>query len=495
MTDVDTSAIQAAAAATTANYRSFADATRSVLDLLERHLPESVLFLAHLDRAQFIHRIVDARNGSGVGLRSNLAIPLGDAFCSHMAEDRAPRMCNEVGRHPIYSTLPMQERVGARAYLGVPLELSDGTRVGALAALRHSVAPFTDADEQLFLMLARVLASELERESNERDLRRFNDMLRDQARGMGAVGRVAKALAAADDARTAVCEAACEVAGAPVAFLLEPAGRDFVSTAMAGVEIAPVTIQPRGETPSGPGRAFTSKETYFVADARTHPALAAPLVEATGARSAVFEPVLRDGQVAGVLIVIWQTPLEALQDAPAGVLRLLAAQAAVAIEHATLRSRMGALALTDPLTGLVTRRVWDEELPRELARARRGDSPLAVAIVDIDHMSAFNMLRGEREGDRLIKETAARWRGELREVDMLARLEGTEFGMLLPGCGLGEAVEVLDRVRAATPRGQTASAGVARWDGEEPAELLLARCQDALAAAKEAGRNVTIPAD
>src|SRR5688572_33337982 len=71
------------------------------------------------------------------------------------------------------------------------------------------------------------------------------------------------------------------------------------------------------------------------------------------------------------------------------------------------------------------------------------------------------------------------------EVDLLARLGGTEFGVLLPGCGLGEAVEVLDRVRAATPRGQTASAGVARWDGEEPAELLFARCLGALVAAKE----------
>jgi diguanylate cyclase (GGDEF)-like protein len=196
-----------------------------------------------------------------------------------------------------------------------------------------------------------------------------------------------------------------------------------------------------------------------------------------------------------VLIVIWQVPLEALPDAPAGVLRLLAAQGAAAIEHAALRGRMHALALTDPLTGVVTRRVWDEELPRELARARRGESPLSIAIVDIDHMSAFNMLRGEREGDRLIKETAARWRNELREVDLLARLDGTEFGVLLPGCGLGEACDVLDRVRAATPRDQTASAGVARWDTEEAAELLVIRCQDALAAAKEAGRNVTIAAD
>jgi diguanylate cyclase (GGDEF)-like protein len=495
MPTVDASAIQAAAAASSATYRSFADATRSVLDLLERHLPDAVLYLAHLDRSQATHRIVDARNGSGVGLRSNLAIPLGDAFCSHMAEDRAPRLCNAVGRDPVYRDLPMQEQVGARAYLGVPLELSDGTRVGSLAALRHSVAGFTDADEQLFQMLARVLASELERESNERDLRRFNDLLRDQARGMGAIGRVVRALAAGEDARTAVCEAAREVAGAPVAFLLEPAGREFVSTAMAGVEIAPVTIQARGESPSGPGRAFTSKETYFVADARRHPALAPPLVEATNARSAVFEPVLRDGDVAGVLIVVWQVPLEELPDAPAGVLRLLAAQAAVAIEHATLRSRMGALALSDTLTGLVTRRVWDEEVPRELARARRADSPLSLAVIDLDHMSAFNMVRGEREGDRLLKETAARWRGELREVDLLARLDGTEFGVLLPSCGLGEAVDVLDRVRAATPRGQTASAGVARWDGEEPAELLLIRAQDALATAKEAGRNLTIAAD
>ena len=492
---VDASAIKAAAAASSATYRSFADATRSVLDLLERHMPDAVLYLAHLDRGQFIHRIVDARNGAGVGLRSNLAVPLGDAFCSHMAEDRAPRLCNDVARSDVYANLPMQQTVGARAYLGVPLELSDGTRVGSLAALRHTRDVFTVADEQLFSMLARVLASELERESNERDLRRFNDMLRDQARGMGAIGRVARALAEGEDARAAVCEAACEVVGAPVAFLLEPAGREFVSTAMAGVQIAPVTIQPRSDAPEGPGRAFSSKDTYFVADARTHPALAQPLVDATGARSAVFEPVLRDGLVSGVLIVIWREPLESLPDAPAGVLRLLAAQAAVAIEHATLHNRMKTLALSDTLTGLVTGRVWDEEVPRELARARRSESPVSVAVIDLDHMSAFNMLRGEREGDRLIKETASRWRNELREVDLLARLEGTEFGVLLPSCGLGEAVDVLERVRGATPRDQTASAGVARWDGEEPAELLLARARDALAAAKESGRNVTIAAD
>src|SRR3954451_15380161 len=418
---MDVSAIQAAAGATSATYRSFADATRSVLDLLERHMPDSGLFMAHLDRGQFIHRIVDARGGAGYGLRSNQALPLGDAFCSHMAEDRGPRRTGDVGGETAYRGLAMQQRVNARSYLGVPLELSDGTRVGALSGVSRRRNAFTAADEQLFVMLARVLASELERESNARDLRRFNDMLRDQAKGMGAIGRVAKALAAGDDARRSICEAACEVMDAPVAFLLEPKGRDFSSTAMAGVTVQPVTIQPRGDGTGG-GKAFTAKEAYFVADARNHPALAAPLVEATSARSAVFEPILRDGDVCGVLIVIWQRPLDTLPEASAGVLRLVAAQAAIAIEHAGLRARVAAVALTDSLTGLVTSRVFEEELPRELARARRADTPVAVAVLDLDHMSAFNMLRGEREGDRLIKEAAARWRGELREIDVLARL-------------------------------------------------------------------------
>ena len=489
---MDVGAINAAAAASAASYRSFADATRSVLDLLERLMPDTALYLAHLDRTHAVHRIVDTRGGTGLGLRSNLATPLAESYDLAMAEERAPRLCNDLSADPVYAEVGMQRRAGAGSYLGVPLELTDGTRVGSLAALSEQAAHFRPDDEQLFMMLARVLAYELERETNERDLKRLNDNLRDHARGMGAIGRVVRVLGGGEDARRAVCRAACEMAGAPVSFLLEPSGREFVSTAMSGVDVAPVTIQPRPETT---GRAFTARESYFVSDARSHPALAQPLVDATGARSALFEPVLRDGQVAGVVIVIWQIPIESVPEGTAGMLRLLAAQAAVAIEYAGLRARIDTLALTDELTGVASRRVLDEELPRELARARRQEYPVSLAMLDLDHLGAFNMLRGEREGDRLIKETASLWRNELREVDVMARFEGGTFAVILPNCGLGEAIEVMDRVRAATPRDQTGSAGVARWDTEEPGELLQARCEEALTAAKQAGRNVTIAAE
>ena len=491
---MDTGAIQAAAAASTTSYRSFADATRAVLDLCAHQLDDCTVFLAHLDRSNGVHRIVDARRGGDFGLQSNLALPLAESFDIHMAEERGPRLCNDIAQHPLYSRLGAERRFDAGSYLGIPLELSDGSRVGALTAMSRTPHRFEPEHEQLFAMLGRVLAYELERESNERDLKRLNESMRSQARGMAAVGRAARALTSPGDPREAVCEAACEAAGAPVCFLLEPGGTELTSTAMSGIDIPPVTIQGRdGER--GATKAFATLERYFVADARDHPALAQPLVDATGARSALFEPVLRDGTVVGMLIIVWREQVSAPSDSTTAVLRLVAAQAAAAIGYAHLQDRLGLLALTDPLTGLATARKWEEEVPREVARARRAEDPLCLAIVDIDHLGAFNMLRGETEGDRLLKECASAWAATLREVDFVARLDGGHFGMLLPGCTLGEAVDVIDRVRGLVPRGQSASAGVARWNGEEPAELLIARGENALATAKAAGRDMTIAAD
>jgi PleD family two-component response regulator len=78
---------------------------------------------------------------------------------------------------------------------------------------------------------------------------------------------------------------------------------------------------------------------------------------------------------------------------------------------------------------------------------------------------------------------------------MIARLEGGEFGILLPDCELPEACQVLDRIRSRTPRRQTASAGVARWDRSETVEQILERCRGALAAAKVTGRDLTVASE
>jgi diguanylate cyclase (GGDEF)-like protein len=489
---VDSAAKQAATDASLASYRSFAEATGTVLDILERHLIAATIFLAHIDPKQQLHRIVDARGGAAFGLRPNQTMPLGESLCAAMVEDRGKRLCNDVPADPVYGPVPVRRRWLVHSYVAVPVELSDGTRVGSLAALSRRRGRFTTADEQLLTMMARVLATELERETGQRDTGRSHAALRSGARDFEAIGAVALAQAAGQDARPVVCRVAAELSGASAVFLLEPSGREFLSTAVHGVEMGPVTIQPRGD---GRGKAFQSTQSYFVADAAAHTTLAPALVEATGARSVLFEPILRDGQVAAVLILIWRQARRAVERPVADGLRALAVHAAAAISHATLQQRVEQLALSDELTGLVTRRVWEEELPRELARARRSASPLSVALVDVDDLRAFCMVRGEPEGDHLIKEAAALWSRELREVDTLARVDGDEFGIILPNCDLDSAVDVVDRVRAATPRDQTASAGVALWDGEEPAELLISRCMDALGEAKAAGRDRTHTAD
>jgi diguanylate cyclase (GGDEF)-like protein len=150
--------------------------------------------------------------------------------------------------------------------------------------------------------------------------------------------------------------------------------------------------------------------------------------------------------------------------------------------------RVRELARRDELTGLPNRRTWNDELPRTLERARRDEAPVSVALLDLDHFKRFNDSYGHPAGDRLLKEAAAAWHGAIRAADTLARYGGEEFIVLLPHTGTEEAVQVLERALAATPLGQTFSAGVATWDRTETSDELIARADAALYAAKAGGR-------
>jgi diguanylate cyclase (GGDEF)-like protein len=153
------------------------------------------------------------------------------------------------------------------------------------------------------------------------------------------------------------------------------------------------------------------------------------------------------------------------------------------------------LALTDELTGLPNRRALEAELVRETERARRHDSPMCVAIVDLDHFKAVNDERGHPAADVLLKEIAARWRNALRITDFLARdaliarYGGEEFVVVLPDCDERDAFRVADRLRDVMPGAHTCSVGVARWESSESLGELLTRADWALYRAKRTGRD------
>jgi diguanylate cyclase (GGDEF)-like protein len=167
------------------------------------------------------------------------------------------------------------------------------------------------------------------------------------------------------------------------------------------------------------------------------------------------------------------------------VVALLAHEAALAIHRADEISALAGMATTDPLTGLPNRRAWDERLSRAVGE----NQPVTIAMLDLDHFKDFNDANGHPAGDRLLKETSAAWRDVLRAGDMVARLGGEEFGLLLFDCELDAAIEVTERLRELVTHGQTCSVGLAVRHPGEGVDTVMARVDRALYDAKSAGRD------
>lgn len=179
----------------------------------------------------------------------------------------------------------------------------------------------------------------------------------------------------------------------------------------------------------------------------------------------------------------------------------IVAPAVAVTTHELVRSerwalaRVSALALTDALTGCLNRRGLHEAAERERGRAARSGEPLSLAILDLDHFKDFNDSYGHEAGDDLLRDAVHAWQGALRTVDVLGRWGGEEFIVILPDASQSNAMLAIDRVRQATPRGQTCSIGVTMWAPNETLTAAVARADIGLYEAKTSGRNraVAVP--
>lgn len=160
-----------------------------------------------------------------------------------------------------------------------------------------------------------------------------------------------------------------------------------------------------------------------------------------------------------------------------------------------IEGELSRAAATDPLTGVANRRAFDAALDRLLARG----GPACVAIIDLDHFKRVNDRHGHEAGDRVLIAFAELARGCLRDGDLVARLGGEEFGVLLPGADIGHARRVCERVRTkvgltpidvegATVR-VTVSAGLAAVTADATRAEVLRAADEALYRAKEEGRD------
>ncbi|MCW5603787.1 MAG: GGDEF domain-containing protein [Burkholderiales bacterium] len=168
------------------------------------------------------------------------------------------------------------------------------------------------------------------------------------------------------------------------------------------------------------------------------------------------------------------------------------------------QGRLEKMATTDKLTGLANRQALDLLAPQALREAQRARMPLAMILIDIDHFKTVNDRLGHLAGDSVIRQVAHVIRSVLRRSDIVCRWGGEEFLIMLKNIAEEQARLLAEKIRAAVETGDfrhdgeaiplTVSLGVASHREGETPEQLISRADDALYAAKEAGRNRVQPA-
>jgi eukaryotic-like serine/threonine-protein kinase len=218
-----------------------------------------------------------------------------------------------------------------------------------------------------------------------------------------------------------------------------------------------------------------------------------------GVQSAIIAPLVLSDHVLGALSLESSTR-SAFTENDLRLIVSFAATATAAIRNAQLHAEVQKQAITDSLLNIYNRRGFYELGHREIERAHRFERPLVAIMMDVDHFKRVNDDYGHTTGDQVLQAIAARLNNNIRKVDILGRYGGDEFSVLLPEIDLFGATNVAGRLRqsisdlpitvGADQITVTISLGVAKLSAEiNDLNNLLQRADNAMYAAKQAGRN------
>jgi diguanylate cyclase (GGDEF)-like protein/PAS domain S-box-containing protein len=345
-----------------------------------------------------------------------------------------------------------------------------------------------------------------DRRAAERELRRSERRHRALAEEQARLGRVAATVAASPDPREVFALVAREVAemlGAEAGGVVRYAeeGAELVGSWATTAEVwlpegslLPVTGDGATARVLREGRPVRVEGDVGVRLPDHAPPVASPA-------DSVAAPILVGGGLWGNVGAISRTR-GALAQGAEERLAEFAALVGIAIAGADARALLAHQASTDALTGVANRRAFEVRLFAEMASAVARGTDLSVVLVDLDHFKDVNDTHGHAVGDRVLCELARRMLAASRATDLVARVGGEEFAIVLPGADLATATDVADRVRAAVggrafgaAGRRTISAGVATRTDEEDAADLLRRVDRRLYAAKAAGRDRAVAVD
>jgi diguanylate cyclase (GGDEF)-like protein len=233
------------------------------------------------------------------------------------------------------------------------------------------------------------------------------------------------------------------------------------------------------------------REPQAIADAR----------KKSKAGSTIVVPLTHESMILGTLTAINHIDDPDFRDSDLELLTAMATQAAQAIKNTRLLEETQHLAQTDALTGVANRREWFHRSQELFELAQANHKPMSVILMDIDHFKLINDAHGHLAGDLALQKLVEAWMGIMRENDVLARIGGDEFAILLPETGIQEAQVVAERIRQRTSLlaiqlednrrtiAASISAGIAEVEGHERLLDVFTSADRALYAAKRSGRN------
>jgi diguanylate cyclase (GGDEF)-like protein/PAS domain S-box-containing protein len=386
--------------------------------------------------------------------------------------------------------------------IAVPLT-ADGETVGVLSIASTPELPLAAADLRLIETVAERLSVALV-------LGREQRALKERARLFAALNEFAQAAGAMVDEDLLTAALLDGIAGvvphdASWLTLLDTDGGRHVIRAVRGDDVDPLAVGRDAQSYDGPAARAIKREALvaerYVAD-NSKRAKLIPWKAKSGSMVAV--PLIHDGAVLGTFIVARVGADAKFTELEREVLTLLGAQAALAAANARLLAEVHALAIRDPLSGLFNRRHFDATVEHIIARWRRdreNAKPIAAIMFDLDHFGVLNNTYGHQAGDAVLREFSGILLTRFRSADLVARYGGEEFVVIMEGSTLADAARVAEEIRgdleARVVRGPddqevrvTVSAGCAQIDPSKPTrEALIERADNALYAAKRAGRN------
>ncbi len=397
---------------------------------------------------------------------------------------------------------PALARADIMSMCGVPV-LVDGVTVGAIEIFSRNSAAFTSADVDRLTACAKQTATAVLCAKTSEELRRVTeekDLLHE------IIGFVASEITV-DQLLIKVADSLGNYfsASAVAAFMVQRLPQMNKANAVLARNFSRMDMEALKEIFAKRWPSTTSEGEPAKAQNRLPGAQNYFVEKFSAGRSIYMLPLFSRDLLQGIIVLMWE--YERRSDFHSHIdetLRLVATQTALGIERQHLYSGVEKIGLTDALTGLANRRLFNFLIDREINRSRRYGRPVSLLMMDIDFFKRINDTWGHPAGDIVLRDLGALVRQSVRKLDVPVRYGGEEFAIILPETTLEEAVNLAERFRIMVERtvfsnGRerlpvTISIGIASIGNNSTAENIsqeefLQIADGALYQAKQSGRN------